>query len=133
MLRVKEEELDCTPDGLTCLWQEEPFTGVSYDLTPDQHLWSELEYLNGLQTGIGREYYPSGQMKTETTYQNGSKHGQEREWFENGQLCRQADYEHAILLRERIWNMYNNLERDYVISEQQPNYSLLLLLRERKV
>jgi antitoxin component YwqK of YwqJK toxin-antitoxin module len=116
-LRVHESELETNLDWLT-VWQDQPFTGIAYDVTPDGQL-GEAEYVNGVQHGPARDWYPSGQLHSEDIYDNGQV-GVCREWFENGALKKVQVIENGILLQERVWDQAGFLLRDYTRGEQDP-------------
>ena len=129
MTRVNHTELDFA-DDLLCLWHGEPFTGVACEYASNMALVSEVTYVDGMQTGMTREWYPSGQLKMECEYLNGSKHGILREWFESGHLEAEASYEFSILTRKRTWDREGHLVGGFEISSKDPQYSLLLTLRQ---
>ena len=129
ILRVLFDNLDFDVNQFA-FWEGKPFTGIAYDLMPDGHVWSELEYVDGREEGIGRTWYPSRQVKHDITYRHGGRHGPEREWFENGKLKSETIFEHTINVKKRVWDEQGNLIRDFQLDEEDPNYAILELYRE---
>lgn len=56
-------DFDYSPDGVLCLRQDQPFTGVGIEQYPDGCLRAESVFRNGLDTQADSLLYPTGQLK----------------------------------------------------------------------
>ncbi len=127
-LRVDFDELEWDADR-GAFWQGQPFTGITYDCTPQGPITGEYSYVDGVQTGLSREWYLSGAQKTAAMYRHGSLNGSYQAWFENGQLQQEAEYELSILLKSRRWDETGQLVQEYTLDASSPDFSHLQLLR----
>lgn len=69
-------------------YQEEPFTGLEYELYPDGTLLGYCFYISGYQENENTEFYPSGQIKSYCNYFKDEQRALTLEWYENGQFKR---------------------------------------------
>ncbi|MEO1162828.1 MAG: hypothetical protein AAFV98_03505 [Chloroflexota bacterium] len=128
-IRVQQEELDFT-DYFRAFRNNEPFTGVVYDLTQDGNLWSEMSYVDGWQHGITKEWSLSGTLIVEEAWQSGYLHGLLQEWFEDGNLKRQAEFELGTRVSDKRWNQEGRLVESFEISEKDADYRFLMSKRK---
>jgi antitoxin component YwqK of YwqJK toxin-antitoxin module len=86
--RVDYEELDFeyTPNGVLCLWQDQPFTGVGVELYPDGSLRAESVFREGIDTQANSLWYPTGQIKRRSVADDVHHTLHVSEWHENGTL-----------------------------------------------
>ncbi|UOQ72682.1 toxin-antitoxin system YwqK family antitoxin [Hymenobacter cellulosilyticus] len=130
--RVDYDELDFdySPDGVLCLWEGQPFTGVGVELYPDGTLQAESLFRNGIDTRIGSLWYVTGQLRRRATANEANHTMQVTEWYENGKLKSQTTYEHGIKTAEQSWNEQGDLLTDFHLTEQDEYYPALLRYRE---
>jgi antitoxin component YwqK of YwqJK toxin-antitoxin module len=129
--RVDYDELDFeySAEGVLCLWQEQPFTGVGVEQYPDGSPRAESVFENGVDTQTGKEWYPSGQLKKHTVAIAEPRRLQVTKWYENGALKSRTTYEAGIKVAEQGWNEEGALIVDFLITEQDKFYPNLLLRR----
>lgn len=128
VLTINHDEIDFLP-GPVCYWHGKPFTGIGCDFNSDGRVLSEIEYVDGIQSGLEKTYFPSGQLQSETTYQHGVAHGCSREWFENGRLKSETYYEYSVPVYAKVWNEAGQLVSDYTLGKDEPAFSLLQSFR----
>lgn len=120
MLRINLNNLDedYTEGGTVLLVLDgKPFTGIAYEMSSQDTLWSEQCYEEGILSGLSRDWYLNGQLRSQTDYRWNRVHGHDREWFENGQLKSDAIVELGIAIRKQEWDEEGNLIKDYHIKD----------------
>lgn len=129
--RVDYDELDFdySSDGVLCLWQERPFTGVGVELYPDGSIRAESVFRRGIDTQAGSLWYPTGQIKRRSVTDDADHTLQVTEWHENGTLKSRTTYEHGIKVAEQSWDAQGALLTDLRITEHDEYYNLLQLHR----
>jgi len=62
------------------------YTGIVFDLLPDDKLRFEKEYKLGVLDGLYKEWYNNGTLRLEKEYKSGVLDGIYKEWYPNGQI-----------------------------------------------
>ncbi|WP_147445533.1 toxin-antitoxin system YwqK family antitoxin [Corallococcus aberystwythensis] len=106
-----------------------PFTGVAVEFHLNGARRSEIEYVQGVQSGGSRDYSLEGVLVYEARYLNGGLHGLVREWFPNGCVKSEAQYEFGIEVNYREWNTSGELVESRAIS---PESQLFPILKDRR-
>ena len=130
MLRIAQEQLDTDLD-LRVSYNGAPFTGIAFGLGPGGYLQTEMEYLDGWETGRTRWWYPSGLAEYEIELRDGVLHGESRHWHANGKLEKWARGEFGISLEEKEWSYTGELLRHFVLTEDHPLWRILQQYREQ--
>ena len=128
VLTVNHDEVDFLP-GPVCYWHGKPFTGIGCDFASDGRLLSEVEYVDGVQSGLEKTYYPSGKLQAETPYRHGVTHGCSREWHENGRLKSETYYEYSVPTYAKVWNEAGQLVSEYTLGKEESAFALLQSFR----
>ena len=108
----------------------ELFSGLAYSTRDGNFRDAEVSYVGGARSGRTREWYRPERLMLDEMYLDGGLHGYARRWYENGQLKKEGEYEHGVALWEKSWDEHGNLLKEFVLSEDSPNYRLLLKFRE---
>jgi len=130
-LRVEFNSLDSDEDGVM-FYRGQPFTGIAVDYWPNGQLETEQYYELGTEYGRIRSWHDNGVLSLEATLQAACVQGIGREWHRNGQLKEEYEVEEAIYLWKKEWDEEGVLVRDYVLTEDHPQYKWLQLSRERR-
>lgn len=131
MNRVNTDLIEFT-DDYVYLFNGQPFTGIGYETNDQGLVISEMEFQSGMQHGTTRGFYPSGQVKREAQYQHNTLDGFVRDWSENGVLEREEEYEKGVCVRRKVVDSSGQLVLSYELSENDPQYETLQLLRKAK-
>jgi antitoxin component YwqK of YwqJK toxin-antitoxin module len=123
--------LDCDEDGVL-FYRGEAFTGIAVDFWPNGQLEAEQYYEQGTEYGLMRSWHDNGVLSFEATLSAACVEGIGREWHRNGQLKKEYEVEEAIYLWRKEWDEQGVLVRDYVLTEDHPQYEWLQLRRERR-
>lgn len=129
MLRVKDEDLDYSDDQV-CIFQDKPFSGVSYEMDGD-FLIGETTYLNGLRHGLSASWYPSGSKFIVEDFVNNYRHGKSFEWFESGAIKSETAYEYGIVLNIIIFDESGTIVKNYELLASDEGYNILTMRRKR--
>jgi|GEM_PF-3919915 len=129
--RVDYDELDFdySAEGVQCLWQDQPFTGVGVELYPDGTLRAESVFRNGLDTKAGSLWYATGQVQRRAVADEARHTLHVTEWYENGSPQSQTTYEFGVKTAEQRWDAQGTLLTDFRITEHDEYYETLLLYR----
>lgn len=129
MRRVLTRELTYGRDDLF-YHEDQPFTGMGYDLAPEGWVRSEREYRDGSPDGMSRCWYAPGRLEAETMYGGGLFHGLRRTWHENELIASEGWFEHGVCLRRKKWNEDGNITEDFQLQESDPLFKILLVQRQ---
>jgi len=129
--RILFDELDC--DGDIRILDNEPFTGIAYELFEDGCLSMEYEYKAGLTNNVCKDWYPNGQLEEITECKFGLKHGSHKEFFDDGKVKVEAFFEWSIQLERKEWSNSGDLIEDWKLDPNDPNSNYDLLLHYRKM
>lgn len=131
--RVDYDELDFdySSNGVLCLWQDQPFTGVGVELYPDGSLRAESVFRKGIDTQASSLWYPTGQLKRRSVADDAHHTLQVTEWHENGTLKSHTTYEHGVKIAEQSWDTQGVQLTDSRITEQDEYYNILQLHRAK--
>lgn len=128
--RVPFDDLAVNDDQST-LWDNDPFTGVAYELDASGQLVCESEFVEGLQEGTSRTWFAPEQLRSESEYAHGSRHGRSKEWHRNGQLASDARYLYSIKVEEMTWNERGELMKTWSLPKDDKAHELIELLAAR--
>ena len=131
MIRVNVDLIEFTDDYVYLL-NGQPFTGVGYETNDNGVVISEMEFQNGMQHGTTRGFYPTGRVKREAQYQANTLDGFVRDWDEDGVLEREEEYEKGVCIRRKAIDASGQLALSYELSEKDPQYRTLQLLRNAR-
>lgn len=131
MTRVNTDEIEFTND-YTYQWKGRPFSGIGFELGDDGRVISEIEFNNGMQNGTARSYYSTGGVRREAQYENNTLHGFVRDWNEDGVLQSEEEYERGVCVRRKARDLGGELSLCYELSENDPQFEILVLLRNAK-
>ncbi len=118
-------------DDQTMSWNDQPFTGLAFEIYSNGQRQSESPYVQGVLQGISREWYSEGGTKEEANYWNGVRHGGTRTWSPAGKIAAEKRFEYGILTRERLWDPNGRLLKDWSIGPGDDLFSILELSREK--
>jgi len=127
-MRVNSDDIELTDEG-AYLFNGRPFTGIGFDLDADGRIWSELEFVDGRQTGVTKGY-ERGRLIRETQFLNGVYHGVHRQFDDDGCVEAEEVYEHGICLCRFRRNIDGELELAFELLPADPNYKTLELMRK---
>ena len=115
------------------MWHEgKLFTGVAVEYWPNGQLASELHYADGIEDGWSRSWHQNGVPSTETLFIEGCATGRMKKWHPNGQLQLEKEIELGIRLWSKEWDEVGELVTEYLLTEDQPEYSMLQLWRQKE-
>ncbi|MEI2432890.1 hypothetical protein RDV84_04180 [Lysobacter yananisis] len=129
-VRVTEDQLDFGL-GDQLLYQDQPLTGIVYELYPDGSLKEERSYEDGMPKGLCREWYDNGQLSREWIAQHGFAPDETTEWHRNGQMKSVMRRELGIDVAYSEWDASGQLVIERRLQEDSPTYAVLEKLRER--
>ena len=129
MLRIDADELELTDDGLTLLYDGNPFTGVAFESNAKGVLVDEAEYIDGQLWGTARLWSDSGVLISERALACNAAHGVSREWYGSGALKRVSEHELGILLKRITYAENGEVTEQYLLKETDRWYSILQKLR----
>ncbi|WP_022821957.1 toxin-antitoxin system YwqK family antitoxin [Hymenobacter norwichensis] len=131
--RIDCDELDFhySPNGVICLWGDQPFTGVGVELYPDGSLQAESVFRKGIDTQAGSIWYPAGQIKRRSVADEVPHTLHVTEWYENGTLKSHTTYEHGVKIAEQSWDAHGIQLTDLRITEHDEYYTILRLYRAK--
>ena len=131
--RVDYHELDFhySSNGVLCVWEGQPFTGVGVELYPDGSLQAESVFRKGLDTQAGSLWYPMGQIKRRSVADEAHHTLHVTEWHENGTLKSQTTYEHGVKIAEQSWDAHGVQLTELRITEHDEYYTILQLHRAK--
>lgn len=109
-----------------------PFFGIGFELFENGKLRTEIEFNCGLYHGICKEWYENGQLESQECYNYGIKHGMSASWYEDGRKKSLSNYEVGVLVTQKLWDDMGNTTKDFVLTESDNNYAILLLNRQRE-
>ena len=131
-MRVNFDALEQAESTDQLLFDGLPFTGVAFELSPTGQLLFEGEFKDGIENGRVRCWDVNGQLLKDFTARGGAFHGRVRQWHETGTMASDGEYEFGIRVRERRWSPDGQLAEDYAISEKEPAYRSLSIIRENR-
>jgi antitoxin component YwqK of YwqJK toxin-antitoxin module len=131
MSRVNSHDLEFTNDYLYLL-DGHPFTGIGVEYSERGNVLSEIEFRSGMQHGKSCSFFPSGKLRREAHYENNTLHGTVREWDSSGGLVCEEVYERGICIRKSALDSSGSLTTYYEISEADPQFEILQLVRAAK-
>ena len=82
MLQTTDARLHWQQD--TLYYQQQFFSGYTYELQHEKDTLALKSYFNGVQEGFQKEWYSNGKIKEERFYINGKKEAVQRGWWPNG-------------------------------------------------
>jgi antitoxin component YwqK of YwqJK toxin-antitoxin module len=123
-LRVNIDDLDMDWDYQQATWQDQPFTGIAYEIHPNGMLVAESDYERGFKRA-SRQWYAPGQLRYERRFGSYGPEGVGREWYPNGQLKSETVSEHGIPLSSKSWDEHGNLTQSYELRESEPAFAEL--------
>jgi antitoxin component YwqK of YwqJK toxin-antitoxin module len=120
-----ELDFDYSPNGVLCLWQGQPFTGVGIERYADGTLQAESIFRNGFDTQAGRLWYPTGQVQRDAVADDAHHTLLITKWHGNGTLKSQTTYEHGVKIAEQSWDTHGTQLSKFGITEHDEYYSIL--------
>lgn len=129
-IRVTEEQLDFG-QGDQLLYQNEPFSGICYEVYPNGQLKEERSYEGGLPKGLCREWHDNGRLSREWIAQHGFAPNQSIEWHCDGQLKSVMRRELGVELEYSEWDVSGKRMIHRELQEDSHMYSVLVALRKR--
>jgi antitoxin component YwqK of YwqJK toxin-antitoxin module len=92
---------------------DEPITGIIYDLYENTQLKYEHTYVNAVLDGTYKTFYINGQLKEKGEYKKGKKIDIWNIFHDNGQKKKEICYLHGIISTYRGWDDEGNLITTY--------------------
>jgi antitoxin component YwqK of YwqJK toxin-antitoxin module len=92
---------------------DEPITGIIYDLYENTQLKYEHTYVNAVLDGTYQTYYINGQLKEKGEYKKGKKVGLWDIFHDNGQKKKEVFYLYGITSTYQVWDDESNLITTY--------------------
>jgi hypothetical protein len=118
MQRVHIDELDAHPEeGGCCIRNDEPITGVVYEMWTDSIPKLEYHCRNGLVWGPQRTWGRSGEPLRAWYEIEGFTHGVSRLWYAPGRLLKLTIYRYGVVVRSRMWDKQGRVIEDYTVPE----------------
>jgi antitoxin component YwqK of YwqJK toxin-antitoxin module len=130
MNRVENELLKYDETSGGFFFDGEAFTGVGFALHPNGELQSEVSYKDGFFDGPSKEWSPDGKLVGEHHFRAGAAHGECRKWHANGNLAEEGTYEFGVPISTKHWDEEGKLLEEFQLTESNPNYETLLMLRD---
>ncbi|GMQ63841.1 toxin-antitoxin system YwqK family antitoxin [Vallitalea maricola] len=113
-------------------YEDEPFTGIAYELHYNGQVMSEVAMVGGVEDGLQTEYYDTGQIKSKLMMHNNWIHGYCVEWYEKGQIKMKSLIEYGIIVWQKQYGENGNLEYHFLIESTSDDYKRLQDFREKK-
>ncbi|WP_018753579.1 toxin-antitoxin system YwqK family antitoxin [Paenibacillus sanguinis] len=129
---VNFDYLEFADDSDMVLYNDNPFSGLAYELYPNGQIMHVTSYKNGFEDGVCREWYASGEIKCEFEMNRGRIHGDRKYWHRNGSIKSIAHYELAFELDYTEWDEHGNLLLTREVNPNDPNSRYDILLEARK-
>jgi antitoxin component YwqK of YwqJK toxin-antitoxin module len=119
--RVEYDKLDFdySPNGVLCLWQGQPFTGVGIERYADGAIQAESIFRSGFDTQAGRLWYPTGQVQRDAVADDTHHTQRVTEWHENDTLKSHTTYEHGVKIAEQSWDTQGEQISKFGITEDE--------------
>jgi antitoxin component YwqK of YwqJK toxin-antitoxin module len=128
-MTVDYDDLIPSEDHLTLTYGGQDFTGTALEKDRQGNVIAEVAFREGKKFGPSREWFPGGGVRTKETYAFDVLHGESCEWYESGVLKAEGTYELGICLRKQEWSVDGATTSKMVLSEDNPQYRMLQLLR----
>ena len=93
--------------GYTAKYQNEAYTGMTYQFHPNKQLYKIQFFYDGKQTLTEHRWYDNGVKSTEIEFANGLRHGQHRLWRPDGQVQYLKNFKHEKKHGE-FWGWHPN-------------------------
>lgn len=128
--RINEDQLEFE-DNLRC-YENVPFTGVGFEVFPNNRIESETHYRDGLADGLVSEWDESGLLRAQFHCRKGMIHGSSKTWHGNGALKEDAHYEWGVELDATEFDEQGTVvaQRNLDPDNPESNYKILLNLRK---
>lgn len=119
-------------------YRDQPFTGIEIVRYPDNTVYSETRYREGIMEGVRDEYATTGSLRRRWRYKQGKKDGLQEgwyvegpklfeqsyddgilngvvtEWHQNGKIFNQQTYEHGVETARKILYPTSEIYSNYV-------------------
>jgi hypothetical protein len=133
MKRVNLDEIDIqytTSGSPVPMYEGEAFTGIAYELGPQNEILNEVMYVNGMEDGLEKIWYSSGHLASMSELKWNRPHGSFQHWHENGLIKSEGTCELGYVVQRREWSCDGDFLQDYHIENHPEKHHALIAERE---
>ena len=108
---------------------DEPITGIIYDLYENTQLKYEHTYVNAVLDGTYQTFYINGQLKEKGEYKKGKKVGLWNIFHNSGQKKKEVLYLYGIISTYQVWDDEGNLITTYKSNIEEDGISTIVEIK----
>src|SRR5690606_17963731 len=101
---------------------EEPFTGIVFELFDNGAVIYEAIFVDGRENGVRKEGNEDGKLLSETAIRNGLREGIHKEYYTNGSIKKSSTYECGFCTWSIEYDLAGRVVKEYQLTPDNPDY-----------